>query len=1599
MVDVSVDFVLERDEPIQADFELEPDVTYTADIMLSSASSFHNELYNRDLPDQHPMSAITGLESAIEGLSEDIIAENNRAIEAEETLDNKIDSETDTRIEEITRIEGLISAEETRAKNAEQTKVDKVSTANRVYGTDSQGNQTTYDKGSFGQVDDVQVGGVSVVTNKVAELGTMAGETASDYSTTAVADTLYANISYEGTIDNHIADTNNPHSVTKSQVGLGNVDNTSDTDKPISTATQTALNSKQNTLTAGSGINISGSTISVAAPALTNTATGDDSITVLGSPTSSDYSVNIGFSSAVSADYGTAVGHHSSASAESVAIGASAGATISGAIAIGNNVLSSGADSIAIGFNSESLATSAIQLGSGSNSEARSLYVATANNKNWKMLGNDGLIPDARISNNIARASDIPTTVSELTNDSNYQTATQVANSISVETQNRENADIGLQNQIDAIVSSSDVFDIVGTYAELQAYDITTVPVNDIIKVLVDETHSGAATYYRCVESGGVKSWSYIGSEGAYYTKGEADSTFVPQTRTVNSKALSSNITLTASDVGALPDTTVIPTVNNPTITIQKNGSTVQTFTLNQSSNATANITVPTATSDLTNDSGFLTSADLSTIESDIEDLQDANKVINVVSTYAELQSYNTSTVTKNSIIKVIADETNSGKTSWYQWSSQGAGTAFVQPTLTADGTLGGADFACACDSTYNRGGNPDYAWHAFDGRTNVSTTYPSSFWNSGSGQPHWIEFYNPEPLAVTNIKIYNGESGSVAKDWQFQCSDDGSTWTTLTSGTNTTTGQGADWNFNVTDSGNHKYYRFYTTSAQGSFSAHTTIAEIEITGIVGAGYGWTRIKDEGKYATETWVTSQGYITSAALDTKQDKLTSANAGTDISIVSEILPSAYKRVTGFTMNNDCYFEITGFHLKGSDTLRFSMTPTAGAINVLGCYTSSSATDNFSLYVGLGSTNKYLRYNGGTYSSQIVTNTRYDVVITPTGATGLGQSSTWTAQTFTSVADFCIGTTSSSATSSKFVGTLHGEIVVDGRARFIPCERISDNVLGYYEYESGIFYTPAVGTPVSTGYDNIPSLTISFTNDTGYITGITSGDVTTALGYTPYNSSNPNGYTSNVGTVTSVNNVSPDSNGNVTLTSVTVDQTYDATSANAQSGVAIAGAGFLTGISSSDVTTALGYTPYNSSNPDGYTDNVGTVTSVNNVSPDNNGNVSLSIPTATSDLSNDSGFITGISSSDVTTALGYTPANDSGVVKTSGNQTVGGDKTFTSCPKTSFATSDSSAQYNDGYKITDSSLDISTNPAYSKTYYYAVRDKNNRYSAYIAATYGTDGSSQTSIAARTRNTDNSGNVDGSIFIKTYRDGTVTTFAPTPATSDDSTKIATTAYVKAQGYALDNDVVKTSGDQSIGGIKTFSSAAKFAAYNGIIILGTDHYYQMRSSGGTPEGCALFLDNDTSKVAFSAGTSTITIGSANITPLSVTPATSDNSTKIATTAFVNNWVTANTSNVHVVVETYESGSSWYRIYDDGWIEQGGWKSGFSSANTFENVNLHKPFADTYYNVQVSGGGSVTTIYNYKIGNSSTNTTTAFKLLASNTGAACFWYACGQGA
>jgi hypothetical protein len=79
------------------------------------------------------------------------------------------------------------------------------------------------------------------------------------------------------------------------------------------------------------------------------------------------------------------------------------------------------------------------------------------------------------------------------------------------------------------------------------------------------------------------------------------------------------------------------------------------------------------------------------------------------------------------------------------------------------------------------------------------------------------------------------------------------------------------------------------------------------------------------------------------------------------------------------------------------------------------------------------------------------------------------------------------------------------------------------------------------------------------------------IVTALGYTPYNATNPAGYTTNTGTVTSVG-------GTGTVSGLTLTGTVT-TSGNLTLGGTLS-------LTSENVTTALGYTPYNATNPAGY-----------------------------------------------------------------------------------------------------------------------------------------------------------------------------------------------------------------------------------------------------------------------------------------------------------------------------------------------------------------------------------------------------------------------------
>lgn len=70
MVDVDVNFLLEPDSPV-----------FEADIFVETGIRTHEKLAGRDLPDQHPISAITGLEEALDGKVDEIIGGSNIDVE------------------------------------------------------------------------------------------------------------------------------------------------------------------------------------------------------------------------------------------------------------------------------------------------------------------------------------------------------------------------------------------------------------------------------------------------------------------------------------------------------------------------------------------------------------------------------------------------------------------------------------------------------------------------------------------------------------------------------------------------------------------------------------------------------------------------------------------------------------------------------------------------------------------------------------------------------------------------------------------------------------------------------------------------------------------------------------------------------------------------------------------------------------------------------------------------------------------------------------------------------------------------------------------------------------------------------------------------------------------------------------------------------------------------------------------------------------------------------------------------------------------------------------------------------------------------------
>ncbi len=237
----------------------------------------------------------------------------------------------------------------------------------------------------------------------------------------------------------------------------------------------------------------------------------------------------------------------------------------------------------------------------------------------------------------------VPTNVSELTNDANYITAADVPDQV--------NADWNATEGAAEILNKPELFD--GDYHSLTnkpnlATVATTGNYNDLSNtptIPTVPTNVSAFTNdanYITLNAIPVNVSAFTNDAGYLTSYTETDPQFNAWDKDYND--LSNKPTIPAA-------------ANDATLTIQKNGASVGTFTANASSDKSINITVPTTTSELTNNSGFITASavptNVSQLNNDAGYVSNSNcSTVNICDLYNSLSTLqNTVSTLQNNIV------------------------------------------------------------------------------------------------------------------------------------------------------------------------------------------------------------------------------------------------------------------------------------------------------------------------------------------------------------------------------------------------------------------------------------------------------------------------------------------------------------------------------------------------------------------------------------------------------------------------------------------------------------------------------------------------------------------------------------------------------------------------------------------------------------------------------------------------------------------------------------------------------------------------------------------------------------------------------------
>lgn len=219
----------------------------------------------------------------------------------------------------------------------------------------------------------------------------------------------------------------------------------------------------------------------------------------------------------------------------------------------------------------------------------------------------------------------------------------------------------------------------------------------------------------------------------------------------------------------------------------------------------------------------------------------------------------------------------------------------WTQPRLSSNGVVGGNSFAVSSNVTQLSGND---VYNAFDG-----VTSGGSLFHSQSGTTTgYIIIYNPTPIKITNLKIYNQSNAAnrASSAGNIYGSNDGVSWVGIDSYTNSQQSAGGVWNIDLSlNTGYFKYYRL--ASLSGGSDSYWTINEIEIFAYYKERAGFTTEEDWQASVVNHGVCGKFVYTESsgsAVSVRLPKITGFTEGAiDPTVIGTLTEAGLPNITG------------------------------------------------------------------------------------------------------------------------------------------------------------------------------------------------------------------------------------------------------------------------------------------------------------------------------------------------------------------------------------------------------------------------------------------------------------------------------------------------------------------------------------------------------------------------------------------------------------------------------------------------------------------------------------------------------------------------------